>query len=737
MNSVGQSVNRIDGRVKVTGAAIYSAEHPLPRLAHAVLIQSTIASGRIATIDSVAAFRMAGVLLIMTHLTAPRLPAGGKAGAGSPPAGRILNLLQDERVYYNNQPVALVVAETLENAIAAARQVQIAYVKEAAELDFERAKSNARRPEKAKSAAADTHRGDIETGMRDASVRTEAVYTTPMEHHNPMEPHATIAAWDGDFLTLYDSTQYVSGVRATVAKTMGLAPEKVRVVCPYVGGGFGCKGSTWSHVVLAAMAARELGRPVKLVLERPQMFGPVGHRPNTEQHIVLAATRDGKLTAMQHDVIASTSFMEDWLETAALATRMLYACPNQKTSHRLAKLHTGNPTFMRAPGEAVGTFAIESAVDELAYALQMDPIQLRLQNYAEQDPESGKPWSSKSLRECYRSGAERFGWDLRTPQPRSMRKGEMLVGMGMATATYPANRSAASASAAILPDGSAVVRSGSQDLGTGTYTIMTQVATDALGLPLEKIRFELGDTDMPKAPVSGGSQSVASVAPAVRAAATAARQKLVALALADPASPLFGAGSDDITVENGWLVWRNDSKRREPFAAVIARNGGMAVEATMDAKPGEEKEKYAYHSFGAVFAEVHVDPDLGVIRVERVVASYGIGRLLNRKTGHSQLMGGIVWGIGLALLEKTDIDPRYGRAVNNNLAEYHVPVNADVGAIEIIVVDEEDPHINSLGAKGIGEIGITGVGAAIANAVYHATGKRVRDLPITLDKVLT
>ena len=736
MNSVGQAVNRIDGRVKVTGAAIYSAEHPLPRLAHAVLIQSTIASGRIARIDSTAASRMTGVLLIMTHLTAPRLPAGGKAGADSPPAGRILNLLQDDHVYYNNQPVALVVAETLEHAMAAAQQVRISYIKEVAQVDFERAKMNPRRPEKAKGAAADTHRGDVEAGMRNAAVRIEATYTTPIEHHNPMEPHATIAAWDGDFLTLYDSTQYVSGVKTTVAKTLGMPPEKVRVICPYVGGGFGCKGSTWSHVILAAMAARELGQPVKLVLARPQMFGPVGHRPHTEQHIVLAATRDGKLTAMQHDVIASTSFMEDWLETAALATRMLYACPNQKTSHRLAKLNTGNPTFMRAPGEAVGTFAIESAVDELAYALQMDPIQLRLQNYAEQDPESGKPWSSKSLRECYRSAAERFDWARRTPRPRSMRQGEMLVGMGMATATYPANRSAASASAAILPDGSAVVRSGSQDLGTGTYTIMTQVAADALGLPLEKIRFELGDTDMPKAPVSGGSQSAASVAPAVRAAAMAARQKLVALALADPASPLFGDRSDDIAVENGWLVSRTDSKRREPFAAVIARNGGMAVEATMDAKPGEEKEKYAYHSFGAVFAEVHVDPDLGVIRVARVVASYGIGQLLNQKTGHSQLMGGIVWGIGLALLEKTDIDLRYGRAVNNNLAEYHVPVNADVGAIEIIVVDEVDPHINSLGAKGIGEIGITGVGAAIANAVYHATGTRVRDLPITLDKIL-
>jgi len=737
MNTVGQGINRVDGRLKVTGAARYSAEHPLPRVAHAVLLPSTIASGRIVTIDSATASAMAGVLLVMTHLTAPRLPAGGKAGAGTPPAGRILNLLQDDRVYYSNQPVALVVADTLEHAKAAAQQVRIGYRKDAPQLDFSRAKTQAYKPAKAKNEEADTNLGDIEAGQRNAAAQVDVVYTTPIEHHNPMEPHATIAAWDGDHLTLYDATQYVSGARNTVAKTLGIAPEHVRVICPYVGGGFGCKGSTWSHVVLAAMAARAVGQPVKLVLERPQMFGPVGHRPNTEQHFMLAASADGKFTAMRHAVIATTSFMEDWLETSALTTRMLYECPNQQTSHRLVKLNTGNPTFTRAPGEASGTFALESAIDELAYALRMDPIQLRLQNYAEKDPESGKPWSGKSLRECYRTGAERFGWSRRTSQPRSMRKGEMLVGMGMATATYPANRSQAAASATILADGSAVVRSGTQDLGTGAYTIMTQVAADALGLPLEKVRFELGDTDMPKAPVSGGSQSTASVAPAVKAAATAARLKLIGLALADPASPLFGARIEDVTVENGWLGWRADLKRREPFAAVIARHGGQSVEATMDAKPGAEKQEYAFHSFGAVFAEVHVDPDLGVIRVERVVASYDIGRLLNEKTGHSQLMGGIVWGIGMALLEQTEIDLRYGRAVNANLAEYHVPVNADVGTIEIIVVDEDDPHINSLGARGIGEIGITGVAAAIANAVYHATGKRVRDLPITLDKVLT
>jgi xanthine dehydrogenase YagR molybdenum-binding subunit len=736
MSIIGQPLNRTDGRLKVTGAARYSAEHPLPHLAHAVLVTSTIPGGRIAGIDSTDSAKMPGVLLVMTHLNAPRLPAGGKAGAGSPPAGRVMNLLQENRIYYNNQPIAVVVADTLERARAAAQRLRVSYQRHDATLDFAQAKLATHKPEKVKEDPPDTRRGDLQAGLGNAAAQVEAVYTTPMEHHNPMEPHATIAAWDGDHLTLYDATQYVSGVRNTVSKTLGLPPDKVRVICPYVGGGFGCKGSTWSHVVLAAMAARQVGRPVKLVLERPQMFGPVGGRPNTEQRLLIAAGSDGKITAMRHDVTASTSLIEDWIEASALTTRMLYECANQQTSHRLAKLNIGTPTFMRAPGEATGTFALESAMDELAYALNMDPIQLRLQNYAEKDPDKGKPWSSKSLRECYRVGAERFGWARRTPQPRSMHADGKLVGMGMATATYPANRRPASARARILPDGTAIVSSGTQDLGTGTYTVMTQVAADALGLPVENVRFELGDTALPEAPVSGGSQSVASVAPAVQAAAAAARLQLVGMALADEASPLFGARIEDVTIDNGWLSLRSAAARREPVAAVMGRHGGKPVEALMNAKPGDEREKYCLHSFGAVFAEVHVDPDLGEIRAERIVASYGVGRLLNKKTGYSQLMGGIVWGIGLALLEETEFDLRYGRPVNANLAEYHVPVNADVRTIDIIVLDEDDPHINSLGAKGIGEIGITGVGAAIANAVYHATGKRIRDLPITLDKVL-
>ena len=736
MSLIGQPLSRVDGVKKVTGAATFSAEHKIPRLAHAVLVMSTIAHGRISAVDSAAAEKMRGVISVMTHLNAPRLPSAGKAAAGQPPAGRVLNLLQDDRVYYNNQPVALVVADTLEHAADAARHVRLTYQAEQSTTDFEQAKRQPVNPGKAKDGPADTSRGNLEEGIAAGVAQIDVSYRTPMEHHNPMEPHATIAVWEGDHLTLYDSTQYVTGDRNTVAKTLGIAPEKVRVICPYVGGGFGCKGSTWSHVVLAAMAARRAGRPVKLVLERPQMFGMVGHRPNTEQRMLLAAAKDGALTAVKHNVMASTSFQEDWLETSALVTRMMYAAPNQQTTHRLARMNTGTPTFMRAPGEASGSFALECAMDELAYELKVDPVELRLRNYAGQDPQKNKPWSSNALRECYRVGAERFGWAKRDPRPLSMREGTTLIGMGMASATYPANRSAASATARILPDGSAVVQSGTQDLGTGTYTVMTQVAAEALGLAPDKVRFELGDSALPKAPVSGGSQSVASVSPAVQAAATAARDKLVALAIADKKSPLAGAAAAGIGSDNGWLFLHAAPDRREPYAAVLARNGGRALEASAETRSGSEKEAYSMHSFGAVFVEVHVDAELGEIRVPRITAAYGVGQLLNEKTGHSQLMGGVVWGVGMALMEETQYDRRYGRPVNGNLAEYHVPVNADIGVIDIIVVPENDAHINPLGAKGIGEIGITGVAAAIANAVYHATGKRVRDLPITLDKVL-
>ena len=735
MSIVGQPVDRTDGVLKVTGAAQYSAEFPQPLLAHGVLVLSTIPSGRIESIDTSRAERMPGVMMVLTYRNAMRLPNGGHS-AVNPPSGRVLSLLQDNEVHYQNEPVAVVVADTLERATEAARHVEISYRETAAVLDFEHAKANAHTLRMQPNLPADTSRGDMETGLRHGANRIDVVYRTPYEHHNPMEPHATLALWDGDHLTLYDATQYVSGVRDISAKTFGIAPEQVRVISPFVGGGFGCKGSAWSHVMLAAMAAKQTARPVRIALQRPQMFGPVGMRPYTEQHIVLAARDDGTLTACRHDVLAPTSMIEDWTAPCAIVTRTLYAIPNQRTSHRVVRMNIGTPTYMRAPAQTPGSFVLESAMDELATILSMDPLQFRLKNYAERDQQENKPWSSNHLRDCYRIGAERFGWSRRAPRPRAMRDGTALIGWGVATATYPAHRSAASALVRLLPDGTAMIASRTQDLGTGTYTVMTQVAADALGLPTERIRFALGDSSLPRAPASGGSQSAASVAPAVRAACAQVRAQLLELAATDANSPLAGTARDGLSIDNGWIVDRSQPQRRDPVAAVLARHGGDALEGTSSVQPGDEHNRYSFHSFGAVFVEVRVDEDLGTIRVPRVVAVYDVGRLLNAKTGRSQLMGGIVWGIGSALLEKSEFDERYGRFTNGNLADYHVPVNADVGTVDVTVLDRPDPYINEDGARGIGEIGITGVAGAIGNAVFHATGVRVRELPITLDKVL-
>jgi len=735
MNGIGAPINRTDAWAKVSGAAHYTAEHHIENLAQAVLVTSTIPSGRVLRIDDSAAREVPGLLLVMTPQNAMRLPKETRDGKIQPPIGRRLTLLQEDDIYYNNQPIAVVVADTYEHAREAAARLRIEYERKDAVLDFEQAKQDLHPPEKVLTEDTDTRRGDLADGLLASTVRIDATYTTPIENHNPLETHSTIAEWDGDKLTIHESTQYMKGVQRIVASIFGIPPENVTAICPYTGGGFGSKGSIWSHGPLTAMAAKMLGRPVKLSLDRNQMFGPVGQRPNTEQRYRFGALDDGRILASSHDTIAYTSMIEDWIEPCGIVSRMMYESPNQQTTHRLAKMNLGTPTFMRAPGEATGSFALESAIDELAVQLNMDPLALRLKNYTEKDPGKDLPWSSKSLRQCYEIGAERFGWKDRKPQPRSMKQGNKLVGWGMATATYPTNRSAGECSATLHPDGSALFRSATQDLGTGTYTVMTQIAADSICLPVEQVRFELGNSQMPESPVSGGSTTVASVGPAVQAAGHALRLKLAGIALADQASPLFGVTADQIGFEHGELYRLDEPARRESMAAIVARHGAP-VEVTAKAEPGDEKKKYSMHAFGAVFVEVTVDDDLGEIRVPRVVGVYGVGKLMNEKTGYSQLMGGIVWGIGLALFEETVIDKRNGRAVNGNLAEYHVPVNADIQGIDVQIVDEDDPHVNPLGAKGIGEIGITGVGAAIANAVYHATGKRVRDLPITLDKLL-
>ena len=735
---IGQPLNRIDGRLKVTGRAPYAYEHKIPNVATAVLVTSSIAKGRIVWFDTAAAEKMPGVLLVMTHVNAPKLESM-KHQPSAPPAGRIVQVFQDNVVRYANQPIAVVVAETFEQAEEAAFHVKPKYAQEAHETSLDARVSQAYAPPKVGGAqeSPDSVRGDMQAGAADSDIHFKYGYRTAFEVHNPMEPHATIAVWDKpDHLILYDATQGVFSARSRVAHLLSLPEENVRVVSPYLGGGFGSKGPVWSHVVIAAMAAKQLQRPVKLAVARPQMFGMVGYRSETRQTIEIAAKHDGTMTALSNDTVCLTSSFEDYMETAALPVRMLYAVENNKTTHRLIKADLGTPSYMRAPGESVGTTALEIAMDEMAYALKMDPIEFRLKNYAETDPEKKQPWSSKSLRECYRVGADRFGWRNRPSGVRATREGHELIGWGMATAEYPARRSEASAHAELRADETFVVDAGTQDLGTGTYTVMTQIAASTFGVPPGRVNFKLGDTIFPKTPVSGGSQTAASTGSAVYLAAMALQEKLVQMAVNDAQSPLAGVSALDIAFDNGRMYSKSNPSKGETYQEVMARSGQTSVQATADAKPGDEKNKYSMYSFGAQFAEVRVDADLGTVRVSRMLGCFGAGKILNAKTARSQLIGGMVWGASLALYEHAALDARLGRWVNNNLSEYHVPTNADIGEFDAIWMDEKDEHINPIGVKGVGEIGITGAAAAVANAIFHATGMRVRELPITPDKLL-
>ena len=684
---MGAPLDRVDGPAKVTGSARYTGEHHLEGLLYAEIVLSTIANGRIVAIDASAARDVPGVVAVLTHENAPRVNAEQQQERDP-----LLPLLQDDRILFDRQPIALVVAQTLEQAKHAASLVDVRYKSAPPVTDIDRAPL--RKQDEYLDESLQYTRGDPKRAFDAAPVRQTHAYTTPVHHHNPMEAHTTVAAWDGDRLTVYDSSQFISAVRRRLAHVFSISEENVRVICRFMGGGFGCKGTPWAHVPLAAMAAKAVGAPVRIELSRAQMYGFVGFRPRTKQTIAIGADRDGTLQALVHDTLAQTAEHDDWIETSGFFSRALYAVPNYSMTHCLARLHTSRPTFTRAPGEATGSFALESALDELAYDLGMDPIELRLRNYAERDPMDGKPFSSKALRECYRIGAERFGWAGRNPLAAVMHRNGKLVGMGMATASYPAWRSEASARLRMESDGTVLLQSGTHDLGTGAYTIFTQLVAQVLDIPPERVRFELGDTLLPRAPISAGSQTTAAVGNAVYIAACQLRER---------------------------LRERRDS---EP------------IEVQADAEPAESEDNYSTHAFGAQFAEVEIDPDLGEVRVVRHTGVFGCGRVLNAKTARSQLIGGVTWGIGMALMEQTEYDKRTGRAMSANLVDYHVPVNADVPQIDVLLLEERDEHVNPLGVKGIGEIPITGVAAAIANAVFHATGKRIRDLPITPEKIL-
>ena len=713
MNAIGEPLTRVDGPAKVTGRARYAAEFHPDGLAYAATHDSTVPAGRITAIDTAAAEHAPGVLLVLTHLNADRLSyqAPAERPAVDPVAGEQLRVLQDAEIRFSGQPVALVVATTQAQALYAASLVRVSYAPDPERrirFDPALAKPTSEAAAK-KGRGPETKQGDPDAAFAAAPVQVDATYLQAREQHNAMEPHATVAQWQGDRLTLWSKTQWVGNERDEIARRFGIAPDNVRVINPFVGGAFGSALRTWPHVTLAAMAARRMGRPVRLELTRRQLSTAIGFRPETRQRVALGADRDGRLTAMIHEVTGQTSTYEEFAEGTLAPAATTYACPNRRTRYGLVPMNVSTPCPMRGPGWATGLIGQEMAMDELAETLKLDPIELRLRNYAERDPMKDLPWSSKALRACYRQGAERFGWSRRVPEPRATRDGRLLVGLGMATAIYHVARYPTSASATLFADGTATVRCATTDMGPGTYTSATQVAADALGLPVERVRFELGDSTFPTAKEHGGSTTMASVGSAVQAACAALKSRLTDLART--------RGTNDVES--------------------LLRDAGLPrLDAEASAAPGDEAKTYSSVGFGAVFAEVRVDPDLCTIRVARVMGAYDAGRIINPRLAHSQCIGGMVGGIGMALLEEAEWDANLGRVANATIAEYLVPVCADIHELDAVFVESEDRIMNPLGVKGLAELGLCGVAPAIANAVWHATGKRVRELPITPDRLL-
>jgi xanthine dehydrogenase YagR molybdenum-binding subunit len=728
---IGSATSRVDGRAKVTGEARYAGEFNLPGLVHGYVVESTIPKGRIVRIDTSGALGIAGVIDVLTHRNRP--PMADKDDAYkdevAPEKGSPYRPLYDDRIQFTGQPVALVLAEDWETARVAASQVRIEYQKEphVTDLHAERARAFAfDAPEKP--------RGDAEKAFASAAVRHAAEYSIPTEHHNPMELFASTAIWEAGQLTVYDKTQGVQNVQQYLCKVFKLQPGAVRVMSPYMGGGFGAGLRPQYQVVLAVLGANALKRPVRVMLTRAQMYA-LGYRPASIERLALGASSSGTLDSMQHEAIAVTSQFEEFARNDTGWGNLLYKSPNAKFEHKLVKLDLPTSCDMRAPGAATGVYALECAMDELAIALKTDPVQLRLQCYSDRHQGEDLPYTSKQLRECYRQGAEAFGWDKRNAEPRSMRDGSELVGWGMASGVWEALQMPATVRIVLTANGHAEVATAASDIGTGTYTIMAQVAADMLGLPIDNISVKLGDSTLPQCPVEGGSWIASSVCNAIANTARAVRGDLLELAKATKDSPLSGAGVDDVALVDGKIVSKRDANRAVSIASAMQSGKAERITREETNKPAEDKS-HVRNVHSAIFAEVKVDEEIGVIRVTRVVKAVAAGRILNPKTAHSQIMGGVVWGIGMALHEETLYDHRFGRVMNANIAEYHVPVNADIHDIDVIFVEEQDQLINPLGIKGLGEIGIVGVAAAIANAVYHATGKRVRDLPITLDKVM-
>jgi len=712
----GRPVTRVEGRLKVTGQADYTADNPVPGLAYAALVGATVARGGVTAIDTRAARRQPGVIRVLTEFDGVRLPFDPRS------------------VESFGQPVA-VVAESLEAATHAATLVEVGFEAADAVTDIDAARTE---PQPGRTARTVDHaRGDADAALRGAAVRVDLSLAMPRNNHNPMELPSTIARWDGDRLTVHDKVQAVAWAQQAYAEAFGIPADNVEVRSPFVGGAFGHAGTTWPHSLLTAFAARELGRPVKITLPRKQFYTTVGYRPTNRQRIAIGADRSGRFTALVHEARVEKSRHGDYEDNVTGVPRFRYSVPNVRSTYRTLALDVNPPTFCRAPGTVSGVFALENAIDELAFRLGTDPIDLRIRNEPARDESRDLPWSTRRLTECFRRGADTFGWSRRNPTPRAVRDGHLLVGMGTAAAVYHALAAACAVSVRLNPDGTADVRTGTIDMGPGTYTAMTQVASDALGLPMNRVRFALGDSRMPAAPVHGASQTMASVGSGVVNAANLLRDRFIRTAVVDPASPLSGLRPDQVTVADGRMLAVDDPSRGETYQALLRRRGWGPLDATETWSPNQaEHGAYALHSYGAVFAEVTVDEQLGTVRVRRLYAVYDAGRIINPLLAHSQAIGGMVGGIGMALLESTDLDHRDGRIVNANMSDYLVPVHADIGELDAAFLPGEDPVLTPLGVKGLAELVFVGVPAAIGNAVFNATGRRVTELPITLDKLI-
>ncbi|MBT2793172.1 xanthine dehydrogenase family protein molybdopterin-binding subunit [Paraburkholderia strydomiana] len=738
LRASGVPHKRVDGRLKVTGAAQYAADFTANGLTYGFVVSSTIAAGRIVSIDSSAALALPGVLHVLTYQNRAELPREDKPYKDMvAPGGSPLRPLWDDRVWYSGQPVALVLAESLELARHAASLVDVRYESAPHRTDMGEALMDAEPPstEKGGFDPPPPPRGDADAALASAVARVDAFYSTPAEYHNPMEMHGcTVVPDEHGHLTVYEKTQGVVNTKSYLTAVFGLSDDQVQVVSPFVGGAFGSGLRPQYHLALAVMAALELKRPVRVTLTRQQMF-TFAHRPQSIQRVALGAGADGKLQAVIHEAVSETSQYEDYCDVVVNWAGQLYQCDNVTLGYKVVRLDVPTPADMRAPGAAQGLFPLEVAMDELAESLQMDPLELRLVNYAERDANKNLPFSSKALRECYREGAARFGWEKRPLAPRARREGTELIGWGMATGAWDAMQNEASARAVLTRDGQVTVSSSTADIGTGTYTAMTQIAADALGVPLHDVVFELGDTRLPKAPLEGGSWTVSSVGSAVDVACKRLHNRVVELARQHGGARFAGVAREDIKRAGKQIVCGSGTEDAIAIDTLLERAGLESLEEQASVKPHEKQQAYSMGTHSAVFVEARVDEALGTVRVTRVVSAVAAGHIVNPKTAANQVAGGVVWGISMALHEEGQFDHDIGRQMNHNLADYHVPVNADIHDIDVLFVEEHDDIVNPLGVKGVGEIGVVGVAAAVCNAIWHATGKRVRELPITLDKL--